>query len=83
MNRFLKPLSGVEVQEKEKKEVNQVGEFEGRTRKKAFGSGWQGKGLGGIKGEDQCENIHVFILVVLIATIFKWEKAKRVKNFGK
>jgi len=43
----------------------------------------QGKRVEGVKGvEDQCENIHVFILVVLSSTISKWEKAKRVKNFG-
>ncbi|KAK7348656.1 hypothetical protein VNO80_23251 [Phaseolus coccineus] len=41
MSRFVKTLLSVEdEQEKEKKEVNQVDEFEGRTKKKAFGSGW-------------------------------------------
>jgi len=41
MSRFVKTLLSVEeVQEKEKKEVNQVDEFEGRTKKKAFGSEW-------------------------------------------
>jgi len=41
MSRFVKTLlSGVETEEKEMKEVNLVDEFEGRTRKRAFGSGW-------------------------------------------
>lgn len=41
----------------------------------------QRNNLKGLKGEDQCENIHIFFLMILNSSISRWEKAKKVKEF--